>query len=618
MHLKTNSIVLFFFFLIIPLLCYSEPKNTNTTEATDFKKLVSLIYQQSFTEADAALIRLDSLMVNRSNNKEEEAHIYFLKGEINVLNRQFEDAIVNSSKAYDYYKDTKHYYTTGLCLVTISSAHAHLAQYQEAQEVAFKALKIAKEQSNPRLLGKVYNRLFNIHISLNDYETGLMYILKTDSLFTLMQDTASISACKNNIGAIYLRLKDYNNAITYFTQAVDVMVNNKDIRPLVSTYNNLGFTHMMVGDINNAIFYFKKSVALNQTGNTINPAPFKGLGKAYILQSKIDSSNYYYQQALDIYSSEAKYSEMIEILNQLISNNFIAKNYETAIAYQNDRDSLQYYSWAKEKEELLSFANVKYEVLKKEQEVEQEAEKNRSNRIIFSIVALTLVLLILALILSFNNYRLRTANQTADLEQKLLRIQMNPHFIFNTLAAIQNIILDGDTIKSTKLIAKFSRLMRQNFEYVRKENISLDQEINMLSNYIGTQQARFNNKFTYQLKLDEKIKAEQIQIPPMLLQPFIENAIEYGLKHLKRPGEIKVTINELNEQLEFIISDNGIGRDKMKKYKHTENEIHATDVFLSRLKKRRLGEENSFEVIDLLDTEGNASGTIVKFKLKSK
>ncbi|WP_075602430.1 tetratricopeptide repeat-containing sensor histidine kinase [Saccharicrinis aurantiacus] len=615
---KKYSVALFIILGITSLLLVFKPEHKNTIETTNFEKIVLPIYQQSFTKADASLIKLDSLLANRINNKEEEAHIYFLKGEINILNRQFEEAIANSTIAYNYYKNTDHYYTTGLCLITISSAHAHLTQYQKAQEVAFKALKLAKEQSNIRLLGKVYNRLFNIHIALNDYETGLMYILKTDSLFTIMKDSSSMSACKNNIGAIYMRLNEYNNAISYFEQAVDLMINDTDVRPLVSTYNNLGFTHIMVGDIDNAIFYLKKSITINRTSSTINPAPFKGLGKAYIIQSKIDSSNYYYQKALNIYSSEAEYSEMIEILNQLISNNFIAKNYDTAIAYQKDRDSIQNHSWAKEKEELLSFANVKYEVLKKEQEVEQEAEKNKSNRIIFSIIALTLVLLIFALIVTFNNYRLRTANQTADLEQKLLRIQMNPHFIFNTLAAIQNIILDGDTIKSTKLIAKFSRLMRQIFEYVRKENISLDQEINMLANYIGTQQARFNNKFIYQLELDEKIHPEQVQIPPMLLQPFIENSIEYGLKHLKIPGEIKVSIKKINHHLEFIISDNGIGRSQMKKYKHTENEIHATDVFLSRLKKRHLGEENSFEVIDLFDTGGNASGTIVKFKLRSK
>lgn len=116
------------------------------------------------------------------------------------------------------------------------------------------------------------------------------------------------------------------------------------------------------------------------------------------------------------------------------------------------------------------------------------------------------------------------------MEQKLLRAQMNPHFIFNALAAIQNITLEGDPLKSSQHIAKFAKLIRQNFDYVRKDKISLDKEISMITNYIETQRLRFNNVFNYQIDISGVDDSTKVFIPPMLLQPFVENAIEYGVK----------------------------------------------------------------------------------------
>jgi tetratricopeptide (TPR) repeat protein len=602
--------------LLLIILLWKSTKKT-TPQKDNFKNYTNTIYQKSFTDPNKALFLLDSLLSNRTNKTEESALLFFLMGEINILNGQYKAVLENTSKAYNYYKNTNETYTTGLCLITLSSAYAHLEQYEEAQKVALEALQLAEKITNLRLIGKVYNRLFSLHIALNDYDIALQYILKSDSIFTNLHDTASLSACKNNIGALYLKKQEFDEAIKYFKQAKNLHLTEKDKRPLISTFNNLGYTYMQAKDYKNAIQYLHQSISLNNeiTGQ-INPAPYKGLGRIFEIMNQADSCSYYYTMAYEIYSKESRYSDMINILNNLVSAHFIYEDYKGAIQWQALRDSVQNISWAKEKEELLSFANVKYEVLKKEQQVLQQKQENRSNHILFVSISVSLLILIFALIVMYSNLRLRSQKNTAELEQKLLRIQMNPHFIFNTLAAIQNIILEGDNVKSTKVIAKFSRLMRQTFEYVRREQISLEQEKSMIQNYIETQQARFNFQFTYALNIDPTIDIEKVKIPPMLLQPFIENAIEYGLRPLKWPGELKIEIDKEDCYLQFKVQDNGIGRDKMKKFDQTENEIHATDIFLSRLKRRRLGEEKSFEIIDLYKLENEPAGTLIKFKLK--
>ena len=193
---------------------------------------------------------------------------------------------------------------------------------------------------------------------------------------------------------------------------------------------------------------------------------------------------------------------------------------------------------------------------------------------------------------------------------------MNPHFIFNTLAAIQNITLEGNPIKSSNYIAKFSKLIRQNFDYVRKDAISLDKEIAMISNYIETQQLRFNNVFTYSLEINNSIDTTKIQVPPMLLQPFLENAIEYGLKEKKEGGKLQLKIEKEGQELLFVILDNGLGRSSKAKQEELTEDLHATAIFKERLKMRKKGEEKSFILQDLFDENNKPSGTKVFFKLK--
>ena len=291
-------------------------------------------------------------------------------------------------------------------------------------------------------------------------------------------------------------------------------------------------------------------------------------------------------------------------------------DYTTALDNQIVRDSLQLYVSSLEKDRLLNFANVNYEVKQKETEINHQKEINNRNQLLLISTIMVFVFLFIATAFYIYNTKLKAVNKASKLEQSLLRVQMNPHFIFNTLAAIQNITLEGNPIKSSNYIAKFSKLIRQNFDYVRKEAITLSKEVSMISNYIETQQLRFNNIFSYKIEIEDSLDVHAINVPPMLLQPFVENAIEYGLKEKKVGGELLVKIEGNTDGLSFVILDNGLGRSaKAKKEKLTE-ELHATTIFLERLKMRKKGEEKSFVIEDLFDDNNTPIGTKVFFKLK--
>ncbi|MEP0480401.1 MAG: sensor histidine kinase, partial [Nonlabens sp.] len=140
--------------------------------------------------------------------------------------------------------------------------------------------------------------------------------------------------------------------------------------------------------------------------------------------------------------------------------------------------------------------------------------------------------------------------------------------------------------------------------------------ISMISNYIDTQQLRFNNVFSYHIELADTINSSSVKVPPMLLQPFVENAIEYGLKEKKNGGLLEIKILQDNDEVLFIVSDNGLGRSTKAKQEKISEELHATSIFKERLKMRKKGEEKTFTIEDLFDENKNPVGTRVSFKLK--
>lgn len=601
--------------LVIFVTLNSCQKNTEVRPV--FENRLLKIDSISYADPKKAIKGIDSLIAGTEDmNIAENALALFYKGEDYYKNDQYFDAIQVHKRTYELFNQLGDQYNKGRCLITLSAAHIHLKDYEIAQEYVLEALHIAQLIQNTRLEAKANNQLFRLHYILKDYKKALGYIQKSDSLFIGSVDTTSVIAVKGNIATIYVQLKDYNRALKYFSEALALSQNSKDARTMVSLLNNIGYTYIEAGDYESAEKFLRGSVKLNKSINTINASPYKGLGNLYLLLKETDAAKRNYQEALKIYELKENHKEVIEIRDKLISIYIILGDYHKALAEQVARDSIQKMVNIKEKEQLLSFANVKYEVKEQASELIHQKQINRTNRLLFVSAIVSLVLLLIALGFFFYNMRLRSAHKASELEQRLLRAQMNPHFIFNTLAAIQNITLEGNPIKSSNYIAKFSKLIRQNFDYVRKEKIGLNKEMEMIINYIETQKLRFNDKFSYTIDIAPEIDSHKIMVPPMLLQPFVENSIEYGLKHKEGKGNLNVQVSKENRSLKFVIKDDGVGRSVMARQIKISEDLHATDIFKERLKRRGKGEEKSFEIEDLFDSSGVPAGTRVIFKLQ--
>ena len=164
---------------------------------------------------------------------------------------------------------------------------------------------------------------------------------------------------------------------------------------------------------------------------------------------------------------------------------------------------------------------------------------------------------------------------------------MNPHFIFNSLASIQNSIINEEPKKASKYLARFSKLVRSILDSTVQEFIPLEQEITTIENYLELQKIRFPEKFDYTIEVDERLDTESVQIPPMLTQPFIENSIEHAIKHKDSKGKIDVRFKLQNGTLELEVEGDGIGRQRAMEIHNQQDQGHksmATAITLERIR----------------------------------
>jgi ligand-binding sensor domain-containing protein len=206
-----------------------------------------------------------------------------------------------------------------------------------------------------------------------------------------------------------------------------------------------------------------------------------------------------------------------------------------------------------------------------------------------------------------------------ELESKALISQMNPHFIFNSLNTVQQLILVKEEEQSLNFLSDFSMLMRQMLENSRKQLISLAEEFDFLDRYLQLEAIRFNNRFHYSISVEGQLVPDEIKIPPVLLQPLLENAIKHGISSVKTHGSIKLSVRKENDFLLISVEDNGIGIDTHKKtvIPHHKKESKALIVLEERLKliKNNKGQGSSMKIVDRNNSGDAAGGTLIELRI---
>lgn len=212
-------------------------------------------------------------------------------------------------------------------------------------------------------------------------------------------------------------------------------------------------------------------------------------------------------------------------------------------------------------------------------------------------------------------------NRIASFELSALRAQMNPHFVFNAINSVQYFITTNDPDSSQKYLSKFAKLIRYVVENSKLTTIPIKQEIEALNLYLDLEALRFGTRFEYAITIDKNVDAEYTQIPSMLIQPYVENAIWHGIMHKKGSGRIEISMKLVGHILQVVVEDNGIGRSKSRELKQASPTAEHKSVGLSNTKERleiinQVNSSNlSVSISDLFDTNGEASGTKVEIHI---
>jgi len=565
---------------------------------------------------------------SKSGNLKGVAKCFFNQGIIYFNLSDYKNATqyyARSLKIFEQLKDTQR---MAVVYNSLGLASMYSSNYPDALDHYLKALNIQEKSGSKKdlanvldNLGLLYRRLFNFNKALEYHQQAL----KINSEYG---SKLSIANSYGNIGIIYDTLHNTAEAIKCYTQALAINESISNKKGIASNLANLGIIYKELPDYTKAYHHINKALTLfkemGDIGNTsamlAEIADMYASVPADTLSSLLHTSPQeryartvtLYEQALQLAESSGTPERQMIIWSGLYDAYKAQKNYKDALnaytQYNRFHDSI-YNSVSRDE---IARREIQYEFDKREAQARAEHEKKqllagaeiRQQKIVRNTsIGVTLMLFVLAITGSILYKHKRDADaqkkdaefkvQVADTEMKALRAQMNPHFIFNSLNSINDYISRNDTKSANEYLVKFSKVMRMILENSDQKEIALADDLKALELYIQLEALRLKQQFSYEITVADDIDKENTLIPPLILQPFVENSIWHGLAKKQGEGKIRIIITRENDMLNCIVEDNGVGRSQNNAQANTSKKSLGMKItkaridIINKLKKSR-------------------------------
>lgn len=477
--------------------------------------------------------------------------------------------------------------------------------------------RLSSINKDNRNLFYAYNILERTYRDLRDFNKALKYneLAQKTANFFLDNEKSTITAL-SKANMLFLWLNEREKAFNI----LDSLSNRNDLtnEGKHQLHREYGILNYYASDINDAIKNYKKALFyLKKNDKRLNfknemLVSYLNIADAYselrnfeLVKKYHDSSNIYID-SLTTFDNRKFFGEVDLAYNYGVRSNFnnVYKSYEDLVDTQNEfynksiEENLVALQLSNENEKLLANQNKQKEV---------DNLKLRSSQ---QFLLIFIILIAIIGYLFFRDRRLRFEKNNLQMQQRLLRSQMNPHFTFNALNTIQNYV-NSNQEKATNYLLKFSRLLRLILENSMQNYVPLEEELELLRKYMDLQLMRFPSKFTYDIVLKNIDEDELIFIPPMLIQPFIENSIEHGFSGIDYQGEIKIILSINKNNLTCIIDDNGVGLKNNVRNKNSASTKLISD-FILKITKTKVS------VLDKIKNSKKESGLQVKFLIPFK
>lgn len=528
--------------------------------------------------------------------------------------------------------------------------YMELSEFPKALDIYFKNLRYSERQQKEVGIGLTCGNIAIVYKKMGNYQQALSYNQKAINIQLKRNDEKALADLLNSRGNMFDALEEPSKAIPFYRQSLSLSEKLGYRKGIASAQSNLGNAFNELGIYDSAIHYIKKSLGFyKDAGDKSNMAVlyhFLGnvisrAGNGLLLREGVSpanrytAANEYYKQSLQLNTETEDIAYQAENWERISHTYKKLQQFDKALQAHEQYARLKDSILSDEKLEAIQQSEMQYAVKKNEdsllliqqkKDIQIIAEINRHKAIQQSVVTGGSLLLLAGLV-SFIFYKKRRdakqkqqeaefKSEVADTEMKALRAQMNPHFIFNSLNSISDYIAKKNVQEADRYLGKFAKLMRMILEHSEQKEVPLSDDLKALELYIQLEALRLNQKFSYEIKVDDNIDPDATLVPPLLLQPFVENSIWHGIAQKEGPGKILIYIKKENEQMiNCMVEDDGIGRKQSASVQTIEPKTDKTSLGM-KITQTRIDIlnkiKNSHAVVELSDL---AQGLRVEVKL---
>ncbi|HAA13388.1 MAG TPA: hypothetical protein DCE41_17520 [Cytophagales bacterium] len=479
--------------------------------------------------------------------------------------------------------------------VLLSAAYRYLGDYEKAIEACFLGIEECERTNNTKDIYDHYMNLGSLKYIIGDMEGAMEYSAKALPLIEARGDRRALGNLVYNMGVIAQDSKKYDLAISYYRQSEQINREINNVKLLAYSFTGLSSISLIIKKYDQAYDYAEEVVTTAEGINDLQlvASGYHWMSEARAFQGRFAEAYELLEESQRRIDTLSSPDMQMKVYEAFITVDSLSGDLGSALSHLRLYNALKDSLLSEEKTKQIAELETKYETEKTERELErvtQEAsiqtlELQRTQlRLVLLGVGLVAVLLAGGLVTLRNRQaRLSLTYKAQDVEQNLLRTQMNPHFIFNAMTAIQDVIRQGDAKKASRYLTKFAKLTRQVLDNSRTEFVPLEQEVALLENYLSLQNLRRVQPYQYEVTVAEDLDPEEVLIPPMFAQPFVENAIEHGLADVGEEGEITVSFGRQGDKLLLTVKDNGKGLVDKGANETSGHISHATQITRERI-----------------------------------
>lgn len=518
---------------------------------------------------------------------------------------QYQQTLDSLLHALEIQKSQHHYEALAVTCNEIGSTLENNGKTDEALRYYLTGKRIADKVADEMLAAQLDLSLSRIYYFRGEYEKTIELDSSARQVFHAAGNIGLEATATLYLGFAYNQLQDFEKALAYEREALLVFERLNDAKRISETLNAMGTAYQELLDFDRALLFYERSLAIDDSlGNT----EYVAISHSNIAGIYIELENYpkaieNFEQAYALLDSTKSFYYRAAITRYLAESYALAGDYENAyntmLIHQSYADSLN----SEIRQEQFLRLQEEFEAEKRITEIQtlnkdkqQLADKLHSGIVIVTLLAGMLVLVLLLIFFYTRQRRAREHQKRVELEQKALRIQMNPHFIFNSLNSLQSMFMKGNFDLANDYLGDFGALLRHILDNSGKPFIPLEDELNTLKLYLSIERMRTDGRIDYEIHVDPEIDTRRCFVPPLIIQPFVENAIWHGILPSERNGNISIQIQYLDENtLRCEICDNGIGiaasQLRKKKAGHQSRGMEITS--------QRLGKNDQLKIEEL-------------------